>query len=209
MKGLLLKDWYMMKKYCRSYLLIAVVFLGVSAVSDSNMFYSFYPVVLFGMIPINLLAFDERSRWTQYCDALPCSRAQVVTEKYMIGLLAQLAVLFASCVIQTGRMIASGSFKAGDIAVYLLMALSVALVAPSLSLPFIFWLGVEKGRIVYLCMIGAIVAGSIVFLNTSSNVPFQNTVEPGLPIIVGFVVAAGLFVISWALSVKLYARREL
>lgn len=30
MKGLLLKDWYMMKKYCRAYLLIAVVFIAVS-----------------------------------------------------------------------------------------------------------------------------------------------------------------------------------
>ena len=31
MKGLLLKDWYMMKKYCRAYLLIAVVFIAVES----------------------------------------------------------------------------------------------------------------------------------------------------------------------------------
>lgn len=28
MKGLLLKDWYMIQKYCRSYILITAVLLG-------------------------------------------------------------------------------------------------------------------------------------------------------------------------------------
>ena len=31
MKGLLLKEWYMMRKYCRVYLLITLVFLAVSS----------------------------------------------------------------------------------------------------------------------------------------------------------------------------------
>ena len=39
MKGLLLKDWYMMKKYCRAYLLITVIFFAVSCVSDNNLFF--------------------------------------------------------------------------------------------------------------------------------------------------------------------------
>ena len=36
MKGLLLKDWYMMKKYCRAYLFIAVVFIAVSLFSNDK-----------------------------------------------------------------------------------------------------------------------------------------------------------------------------
>lgn len=40
MKGLLLKDWYMMKKYCRAYLLIAVVFIAVSLFSNDNWIYT-------------------------------------------------------------------------------------------------------------------------------------------------------------------------
>lgn len=30
MKGLLLKDWYMIQKYCRSYILITAVIIGIS-----------------------------------------------------------------------------------------------------------------------------------------------------------------------------------
>ena len=45
MKGLLLKDLYMVKKYCRSYLLIAILFLALSLMSDENMFFVFYPFI--------------------------------------------------------------------------------------------------------------------------------------------------------------------
>ena len=36
MKGLLLKDWYMLKKYCRSYLFVLVIFLAVSIFDTDN-----------------------------------------------------------------------------------------------------------------------------------------------------------------------------
>ena len=46
MKGLLLKDWYMMKMYCKSYHFIAVCFVALSLVSNGNMFFVFYPCLL-------------------------------------------------------------------------------------------------------------------------------------------------------------------
>ena len=81
MKGLLLKDLYMMRKYCRSYLLIAVVFIALSFASNQNLFFVFYPCLLCGMIPVNLLGYDERSRWLQYSGTMPYTRAQIVSCK--------------------------------------------------------------------------------------------------------------------------------
>ena len=40
MKGLLLKDWYMMKQYCRTYPVIAVAFMALSLVDSDNLFLS-------------------------------------------------------------------------------------------------------------------------------------------------------------------------
>ena len=74
MKGLLLKDWYMMKMYCKSYHFIAVVFVALSLVSNGNMFFVFYPCLLCGMIPVNLLGYDERSRWMQYSGTMPFTK---------------------------------------------------------------------------------------------------------------------------------------
>ena len=66
MKGLLLKDWYMMKQYCRYYLFCAVGFTALSVISSGNMFFVFYPCLLCGMIPVNLIGYDERSRLNIY-----------------------------------------------------------------------------------------------------------------------------------------------
>ena len=44
MKGLILKDLYMMRKYCKAYLLIAAVFISVSFASNDNLFFVFYPL---------------------------------------------------------------------------------------------------------------------------------------------------------------------
>ena len=60
MKGLLLKDWYMMKKYCRYYLFVSIGFIILSMISSGNMFFVFYPCLLCGMISVNLLGYDER-----------------------------------------------------------------------------------------------------------------------------------------------------
>ena len=76
MKGLLLKDVYMAAKYCRSYLLITLIFLTVSFFGSQNTFFLFYPCLLCGMIPVNLLAYDERSRFLSYTGVRPITRTQ-------------------------------------------------------------------------------------------------------------------------------------
>lgn len=44
MSALILKDLYIMKKYCRSVLLMVVIFWGTSIFADSgNLFWTFFP----------------------------------------------------------------------------------------------------------------------------------------------------------------------
>ena len=62
MKGLLLKESYMINKYCRMYLVLVCVF-AVIFVMSGNEFMMFYPVVLTGIIPMSLISYDERSKW--------------------------------------------------------------------------------------------------------------------------------------------------
>ena len=77
MKGLLLKDYYMLLKYCRPYALIVLIF-GVCSLADGgNLFMLAYPAVLCGINSVSLLAYDEKSRWQQYCETMPYTRKQV------------------------------------------------------------------------------------------------------------------------------------
>ena len=84
MKGLLLKDWYMMKQYCRTYPVIAVAFMALSLVDSDNLFFVFYPCLLCGMIPVTLLGYDERSGWVQYSGTMPYTKIQIDSEKYLV-----------------------------------------------------------------------------------------------------------------------------
>ncbi len=74
MKGLLLKDWYMILKYCRAFLVILVIFMGVSAVSESALFFALYPMILVTMVPVTLMSYEEKSGWNIYCDTMPSTR---------------------------------------------------------------------------------------------------------------------------------------
>ena len=208
MKGLLLKDWYMMKKYCRAYLLIAVVFIAVSLFSNDNMFFVFYPCLLCGMIPVNLLAFDERSRWMQYSGTLPYTKTQIVSGKYLIGLLAQLAVLVATGVGQAVKMSVAGGFVFGDFAVLMLLMLIVSTLTSSICLPFVFKLGVEKGRTAYYIMIG-FVCGASVLASSILRRQLISEIKPNLILALVAVVGICVYILSWYLSIVFFKKREI
>ena len=207
MKGLLLKDFYMMKKYCRAYLLIAVVFLAVSFFTEENLFMTFYPCLLCGMIPVNLLAYDERSHWLEYSGTLPYTRAQIVSGKYLIGLLTQLVLLLVIGVAQGVRMAMNDTFLLQDFSVLMLLMLCVSTIASSITMPFVFKLGVEKGRIAYYFMVGVVCAA--IYLATGFfKDRMQDAIHVEFPLAAVALVCVGLYILSWYLSIVFYRKRE-
>lgn len=207
MKGLLMKDFYMMKKYCRAYLLIAVVFIAVSFFVEEDLFMTFYPCLLCGMIPVNLLAYDERSHWMEFSGTLPYTKAQIVSGKYLIGLMTQAALLVVTGVAQGIRMAMAGSFALRDFAVLMLLMLCVSTVASSITMPFVFKLGVEKGRLAYYVMVGVVCGGSVVASSIFRG-QMQSDIQANAPLTVVALVCIGIYALSWYLSVVFYQKRE-
>ena len=70
MKGLLRKDFYMLWSYCRSFLVLILVFSLVS-LAQPNAFYTIYPVMIASMLPISVISYEERCKWNIYCQTLP------------------------------------------------------------------------------------------------------------------------------------------
>lgn len=207
MKGLLLKDLYMTRKYFRSFALLIAVFLVCSVFSDTISFMVLYPCVLAGMIPVNLMSYDSQSRWEEYAGALPYTRAQLVSAKYLLGLVSILTVLALTGICQGLRMVLEGSFLWQELLPLLAMLLVLSLVTPALSMPLLFRLGVEKGRLIYLVFIGVACGGSV-FLGMAVPAFALGSVLAGLlPLMC--LAAAGLYGISWYVSVRFYQKREL
>ena len=209
MKGLLLKDAYMAAKYCRAYLLIVAVFLIAAPFSGDNLFLMMYPCILASMVPVNLLAYDAQSKWEQYAGTLPCSRAQLVSAKYLIGLFASCGVLVLIALVQGVRM-AVGSIPVQALGSLMAMSLISSFVVPAITLPLIFRFGPEKGRILYMVVVGIACGISAVVSITQSPTLFSREISTELPVL-GLIclAAAVVYGASWYLSILFYKTREL
>ena len=198
----------MIKRYCRYYLFCAVGFTALSVMSTGNMFFVFYPCLLCGMIPVNLIGYDERSRWMQYSGTMPYTKAQIVSGKYLIGLFAQLTILLMIGVAQAAKRLIAGDFVLGEFAVLMLLMLIVSMLTSSISLPFIFKLGVEKGRTAYYVMIG-FVCGASVLASSLFKGEFGMEIKPNLVLVIFAVVGICIYIFSWYMSIVFYKKREI
>lgn len=207
MKGLLLKDLYMASKYCRAFALLIIVFLAVSFFGDESIFFIVYPTMVAGMIPMTLLSYDEKNKWSQYSETLPCSRAQFVSVKYIVGLIFSGFAWLISLISIVLRMSTGSSFSFDGLLFWGTALLVLGVLGPMLMLPFVFKFGTEKGRIGFYVMIGLLCAISVL----ANGLGLQTSVISGNQWILGMivVVAVLLYLLSWRLSILFYQKREL
>ena len=200
MKGLLLKDYYMTVKYCRMLILMVLIFAAVSAVSNSIFLIS-YPFIIAGVLPVSLYAYDEKSGWCSYADAMPYSRAQQVSAKY-ISALVFICLVMLICTV--GKALTGDSFIE-DFSL-LVMLCGTGLLSAAVLLPFVLKFGSEKGRWAYyaVIIIACVIAAAV--FDTGSAVASELTGTAVACILAGCVLLFGL---SWLLSIKIYEKREL
>ena len=208
MKALLLKDWYMAVKYCKAYLVIVAVFAAV-AMSGASFMYGFYACIMAGMVPVTLLSYDERSKWTVYSCALPYTRAQLVSVKYIVGGLAQLAIIILLTAIQCVRSGLSGGFDFGVLLEYVSLQIFMSCLVCSVNLPFVFKYGVEKGRAWYYIALVLVfgVAGALSGIFVLSDTPRHGIL--GAFALVPAIAGIGIYALSWRLSIRFYEKREM
>lgn len=209
MKGLILKDLYLTLKYCRAFLVIVVVFIGVSFFDDDSTFLStfsiFYPCIIAGMIPSTLYSYDEREKWCTYSATLPVSKAQFVSSKYIIGLFSAITIIILTAIVQAFKML-NTTFIPMDYLSIIAFIIAVCLVAPSVFMPFMFKFGAEKGRIIYYVVIGAACALFAIFSVNQGTIFILDNIFVISAICIG---AAVIYIASWLLSISFYKKREI
>lgn len=126
----------------------------------------------------------------------------------MIGLLTQLTVLIATGFAQTVKMIIARNFVPGDFAVLMLLMLIVSTLTSSICLPFVFKLGVEKGRTAYYIMIG-FVCGASVLASSILRGQLMSEIQPNLILALIALIGICVYILSWYLSVVFFKKREI
>ncbi len=205
MIGLLRKDLYMAWAYCKTFILILAAFIAVGLAGEENSFFILYPMIIGMMLPVSLISYDERFKWHLACDAMPVSRAKVVSSKYVLTLLTVLLVFAVTMLAQGFRLARLGSLE--ELWELPGMLLPMGLAGPAILMPVIFRLGVEKGRLFYFVLVGLVCAAAVFF--SSGQNPVNPTAEIRVSGWVTILVSLALFLLSWPLSIALYKKREL
>lgn len=160
MKGLLLKDFYMIWKQAKFMLALVIIYILIGVVSDSS-FWTVFSVIFMAMLPITALGLDERSGWTGYAAMLPFSKHDIVVSKYVFGLVGVglAVILYAVLTVLTG-IVRYGNVQIASILPMIMLLISISFLFIATNLPIMFKVGVERGRMWYILSSMVIMGGS-------------------------------------------------
>ena len=204
MKGLFLKDFYVAKKNLRTFLIMILAFsLGSLAARENGNFFLCYGIVMMPGITMSLISYDERYHWDSYAGAMPLSREQLVTEKYLLHLGMVLVWLPVLLLLQRFQQVPA--FGGAPLAL-LVAGLNLGLLLPGILLPIIFALGTEKGRAgYYVVLFGGMILATVSEKLTS----LTGYVPEAMAGIVLILLPAAVYVLSWRIAIRLYKQRNL
>lgn len=207
MKGLLRKDIYMAAKYYRAVLVAVAIFLMLAILDEANLFFLTYAVLISGMLPVSLLSYDAHFKWEQYSGTLPYTRAQLVSAKYLMGLIFNGGVLLVCLGVLALRQILGDGF---DLDAFLgagLLCFVLGVAAPAFLLPLAFKFGPEKGRVLFFVLVGAICGIGFV-LGQTGFLTGLSVGNGAVAVLAALGVTLVLYLLSWRLSIHFYQKKE-
>ena len=201
MKGLLIKDFLLMKNYKKiaMFMLVIGIFLGMNDIS----FAAGYILIFVSILSMSTITYDEANHGLNTLFTLPISKSDYVKEKYLFSLIITgigfVFVTILGCFSKSGFM-------------ETLIILSTALLLLALSLPFQLKEGNEKGRIVlFVVVFGCTFL--FAFLNQFIPKFFEsiesvlNTLDPTMFSVGLLITSFILYFISMMISIRVYKNR--
>lgn len=213
MKGLLLKDWYQVRTNMKTmYLSVAfVLVIWMFSTSSAYVFPVSYAAIFLGILPINLLAYDQSVGWVEYGRTFPVSKKTLVAEKYLIGLFCAAAAVVIGGLFVTVIPLRTGTAPDKDALSLLAGSVCAILLINGISLPLLYRFGAEKASMIYILTfvgLGALLGGGGAVMDELQ----QNGTGSGpLPVplwlaAVLLLAVLALYAVSWRVSVAWYGK---
>ena len=200
MKALLYKDACVLWKQMKFMLVIIAVFCLLPNSFGLNAFFVVYPGL---MLPVSLMAYDERAHWDSFAAMLPYPPRALVLSRYAAG---WLLTLLAGVLYLVGALIQDQGAPLGTALGTLGWVLAVVLLCQAILFPFFFRVGTEQGRL-YIILLSVLLLLGGVGLTSLLNVavPAVSTLLMLAPVGLGVALAACLA--SVPVAVGQYAKR--
>ncbi|MDC7290937.1 ABC-2 transporter permease [Blautia schinkii] len=205
MRGLLIKDFYNLKKTMTVYVIMTIILSAYCAFTNKSSFVSINPILIFSTTITSTFSMDNSVKWDKLAVPAPLKRSDIVKSKYM------LLLLIIAVGIGTGTVFALPVIftKAITITAFVNMTLfsaSIALCAGSLSLAFLYIThrGPEKIELIIIfAYAGAalIVIGFAKLLNlAAAPLDFNKIILSLINLLLVFLI----FAVSCRISIRCY-----
>ena len=218
MKGLLIKDFKLLKVQKNFFLLILCIAIVMELFSDSTSssfiigFLSFVAT----LFTLSSISYDEFDNGNAFLFSLPITRKNYVTEKYGFGMILGSCFWAFGTLIVILKEVITNKYVSIDTVIAAFIILPIVFVVLAVMLPFQLKFGGEKGRIAIICtlvivfLIGIIMTKIANAFNINLSFPFHQiaTLNRAVLIlaIIGFTLV--MLFISYRISLSIMKKKE-
>lgn len=216
MTGLMVKDFLVMRKTLKYYLLILVIYAVLAYLEILN--YSFiitFIQVLIAAIPFSAFAYDEQAKWNRYAAALPLGPKAMVGARYLFVLSVFLFASAAGVAGSVGLCLARKEDPL-TLALTLMVSTAIGIMLAVILLPVCYKLGAEKARtflyiLVFVPMIAVVLLAKTNASMLELSLSFLETLPPSKLVGMAALLPLGslaAMLVSYFISCHIAAGKE-
>lgn len=217
MKGLLVKDFKLVKLQKNFFFMIIAVAVGVTIINDDATFMLSFLTFVMSMFTLSTISYDEFDNGNAFLFTLPVSRKSYVVEKYVFSFLLGggswvLAVLFAVVF-----SIIQGTVSVLEVVMAAVVIFMIMLMVQAAMIPFQLKFGGEKGRIAMVGAVGILFIIGFVAVKIAEGLGIDllnvgigslSTVNMGMAVAIAIAVDAVVLLVSMKISISIMDRKE-
>ena len=210
MTGLMVKDFLVMRKSIKTYILFLAFYFVMAALGIFPIsFITAMVQIIIMMLPLSAFSYDELSKWDRYAFSLPLGRRAVAGARYLFALSLALFGL-VSC------LVLSGFFHDPNLVencLTVMVSLGLGLLYCDILLPLTYKLGLERARpyfylVIFLpiiLLVGASKLGMLDGLSFLEQIPEATAIAFAL--LLPLLPLFGM-VVSYLISCRILERKE-
>lgn len=216
MKGLLVKDFKLIKLQKNLFIVIIAIAIGFAVIYDSPTFILGYLTFVVSMFTLSTITYDEFDNGNAFLFTLPISRKSYVVEKYGFSFLVGTGSWFLAVLLTVAFSLIKPTVPILEVVMTAIMIFPVMLIIYAVMIPFQLKFGGEKGRIAMVGAVGLLfIIGFVVvkiaeifgidLLNIINTLP---TLNMGILVASTVVIAVIIFVVSMRISISIMNKKE-
>lgn len=211
MKGLLIKDFKLMKRQSHFYMLVLAVAVGVAIFAKQSTFIIGYLAFVGSQFVFSSISYDGYDNGNPFLFSLPFTRKAYVAEKYVLGLILGVASLVVAGIIVLVSSVAKGTATVTEIFIICLSVLPLTAILISFTLPFQLKYGSERGTLVITVAMALLLVVFIAISKALSALGILDKVmsmNMAVLIMAGIAVAGAVLFISYKISLSIVRKKE-